>query len=69
MLWKLLILNTKIITKVDDYIRLVAMTAIGLLIAFLLGLSGIPFMLVVGTGIAIDVHDVAVKFIEEKPIL
>ncbi len=69
MLWKLLVLNTRIITKVDDYIRLVAMTALSLLITFWLDLSGILFLLVVGIGIAIDVHDIAVKFIEEKPIL
>ncbi len=69
MFWKMLIFNTKIITTVDDYVRLVAMTAISLLITFWLDLSGIAFMVVVGIGVAIDIHDVAIKFIEEKPIL
>ncbi len=69
LLWKLILLKTKILTTVDDYIRLVTMTGLALLLGFWLDISGLPLMILVSIGIAIDIHDLAMKFVEEKPLM
>ncbi len=69
LLWQLIILKTKIITILDDYIRLVAMTLLALLAAHVLDLSGLAFLIVLSIGVAIDVHDIAMKFVEGKPVM
>lgn len=68
-LWQLIVWKTKFLTTIDDWIRLGTMTLISLLLASWLNLSGLVFTAVVAIGIAIDVHDVVSKAMEEKPIV
>ena len=68
-LWQLIVWKTKFLTTIDDWIRLGAMTLIATLLAKFLNLSGPAFMAVVAVGVAIDVHDVISKAMEDKPIV
>lgn len=68
-IWQLIVWNTKFLTKIDDWIRLGTMTIIMLLLASWLNLTGIAFTAVIAVGIAIDVHDIAEKAMEGKPIV
>ncbi|MBI2144438.1 hypothetical protein HYU17_04795 [Candidatus Woesearchaeota archaeon] len=68
-LWKLIVWKTKFLTMVDDWIRLGTMTMIALLLASWLNLSGLAFTAVVAVGVAIDVHDIAEKAMQGKPII
>lgn len=68
-IWQLIVWKTKFLTSIDDWIRLGTMTMIALLLASWLGLSGLAFTAVVAVGVAIDVHDVAAKAMEGKPII
>lgn len=68
-IWQLIVWNTKFLTKIDDWIRLGTMTIIALLLASWLNLAGIAFTAVIAVGIAIDVHDIVEKAMEEKPIV
>jgi hypothetical protein len=67
--WNIIILQTKFITTIDDYIRLVTMTLLMLAIAYAIGAQGIWYTLLLAIGVAIDVHDLAEKAIEGKPLL
>lgn len=68
-IFKLIVWKTKFLTSIDDWIRLVTMTLIALLLASWLNLSGLAFTAVVAIGVAIDVHDVVDKAMQEKPIV
>lgn len=68
-LWQLVVWKTKFLTSIDDWIRLGTMTLIAVLLAKFLNLSGLAFTAVVAIGVAIDVHDVIAKAMEEKPIV
>ena len=67
--WKLIVWKTKLITIIDGYVRLVTMTLLSLLLAYWLNLSGMALFIVVTIGILIDIHDIAMKFITEKPLI
>ncbi len=67
--WKIIVLNTKFLTAIDDYIRLATMTLVMLALALWLRASGIWFTLLITIGVAIDVHDIVGKAMEGKPIL
>ncbi|MBI3036640.1 hypothetical protein HYY73_02695 [Candidatus Woesearchaeota archaeon] len=66
---QLIVWKTKFLTSIDDWIRLGTMTMIALLLASWLGLSGLAFTAVFAVGVAIDVHDVVSKAMEDKPIV
>lgn len=68
-IWQLIVWKTKLLTTIDDWIRLGTMTIITLLLASWLNLSGILFTAIVAVGIAIDVHDIVEKAMEGKPIV
>ena len=68
-LMQVIVWKTKFLTSIDDWIRLGTMTIIALLLASWLGLPGLAFTAVVAVGVAIDVHDVAAKAMEGKPIV
>lgn len=68
-LMQIIVWKTKFLTSIDDWIRLGTMTMIALLLASWLGLSGLAFTAVVAVGVAIDVHDVVSKAMEDKPIV
>ena len=68
-LWQLVVWKTKFLTTIDDWIRLGTMTLIALLLASWLNLSGLAFTAILAVGVAIDVHDVMSKAMEEKPIV
>ncbi len=68
-LMQLIVWKTKFLTSIDDWIRLGTMTMIGLILASWLGLSGLAFTAVVAVGVAIDVHDIVAKAMEDKPIV
>ena len=67
--WQLLVWKTKFLTTIDDWVRLGTMTLIALFFASWLNLSGLAFTAVLTVGIAIDVHDVVSKAMEDKPIV
>ena len=68
-LMQIIVWKTKLLTSIDDWIRLGTMTMIALLLAWWLGLSGLAFTAVVAVGVAIDVHDIVAKAMEDKPIV
>ncbi len=68
-IWQLVVWKTKFLTSIDDWIRLGTMTLIAVLLAKFMNLSGLAFTLFVAVGIAIDVHDVVAKAMEDKPIV
>ena len=68
-IWQLVVWKTKFLTTIDDWIRLGTMTIIALLLASWLSLSGLTFTAVVAVGVAIDVHDIVSKAMEDKPIV
>ena len=68
-IWQMIVWKTRFLTSIDDWIRLGTMTLIALLLASWLGLSGLAFTAIVATGVAIDVHDVIAKAMENKPIV
>ncbi len=68
-LWQLIVWKTKFLTTIDDWIRLVTMTIIALILVSWLNLTGLAFTAVIAVGIAIDVHDIVSKAMEEKPIV
>ena len=45
------------------------MTLIAVLLAKFLNLSGLAFTSIVAVGVAIDVHDIVSKAMEDKPIV
>jgi hypothetical protein len=67
--WDIIVLQTKFITTIDDYIRLVTMTLLMIALALWLHLDGVWFTLCLTIGVAIDVHDLASKAMEGKPFL
>ncbi len=68
-IWQLIVWNTRFLTTIDDWIRLGTMTVIAILVASWLNLSGLVFTAVVAVGVAIDVHDIVSKAMEDKPIV
>ena len=68
-IFQLIVWKTKFLTSIDDWVRLGTMTMIALLLASWLGLSGLAFTALVAVGVAIDVHDVVAKAMEDKPIV
>ncbi len=68
-IWQLILWNTKFLTRLDDWIRLGTMSLIALTIALAFHLSGLAFTAVMAVGVAIDVHDIVEKAMEEKPIV
>ena len=68
-LWQLIVWKTKFLTAIDDWIRLGTMTLIAVLLANFLNLSGLAFTAIVAVGVAIDVHDIVSKAMEDKPIV
>ena len=67
--WTIIVMQTKFLTTIDDYIRLATMTLLMLALAFWLHAEGIWFTLLLTIGVAIDVHDLAEKAIEGKPLI
>jgi hypothetical protein len=68
-IWEVIVINTKFLTTIDDYVRLAARTLLALIICYWLHITGIWFTLVVAIGIAIDVHDIVSNALEGKPII
>ncbi|MFH1181955.1 MAG: hypothetical protein V1702_03270 [Candidatus Woesearchaeota archaeon] len=68
-IWTVIVMQTKFLTTIDDYIRLVTMTLLMIALALWIGAEGIWFTLLLTIGVAIDVHDLAEKAIEGKPFL
>ncbi len=68
-IWQLVVWKTKFLTSIDDWVRLGTMTLIALLLASWFNLSGLAFTAILAVGVAIDVHDVVSKAMEEKPIV
>ncbi|MEK6854568.1 MAG: hypothetical protein AABX60_04480 [Nanoarchaeota archaeon] len=68
-IWQLIVWKTKFLTSIDDWIRLGTMTIIALILVKWLNLSGLAFTAVVAVGVAIDVHDIVSKAMEDKPIV
>ncbi len=60
---------TRVITQVDNYVRLVGMTLLALVVGYWLGLSGRWLFFIVGLGMLIDLHDIASKFVAEDQIV
>jgi hypothetical protein len=67
--WDIIVMQTKFLTTIDDYIRLVTMTLLMLVIAYALHAEGVWFTLLLTIGVAIDVHDLAANAIEGKPLV
>ncbi len=61
--------KARFLTTIDDWIRLGTMTIIAIIAGNLLDLSGLAFTLLLAIGVAIDVHDIWVKAVQEKPIV
>ncbi|MBI2550319.1 hypothetical protein HYV83_04020 [Candidatus Woesearchaeota archaeon] len=66
---QLIVWKTKFLTSIDDWIRLGTMTIVALVLAAWLNLSGLAFTAVIAVGVAIDVHDIVSKAMEDKPIV
>lgn len=68
-IWRVIVWNTRFLTTIDDYIRLGTMTLIALTLANVFHWTGLAFTAAMAVGVAIDVHDIAAKAMEGKPIL